>query len=264
MNFNGNRGNNGQDRSNDTNTRGIQLKNRDSEFYPSAISVGYWNDMISVRINPALPPEQQTESAAFDWKQFLNTALTLEKATTLVDEIETHVYKAVEAEEEIFRGVPLGGDGIIGVGGRKVADKYITIVALFRQIDPETRIPAKKSFYEFKTGAVVENYNENTGELAVKQGVQGELKLFTDEIKAAIVLLGNAAAHAQAVTEKIQALSQGGNGGYNRNSRPDVFGGATGNTGRSGGSRGSLPGPDASTTQMNNVDDMNEFMGNIH
>ena len=83
MAFYGTQQNNEKDNTPNVNTRSYQFMNRDG-FDPSALSVGAWNEMLSLRINPALDKSRQSEGRVFDYDKSVSTSLTAEKVTLLL------------------------------------------------------------------------------------------------------------------------------------------------------------------------------------
>lgn len=199
MQFNNNSGNNRE--SVNVNTRAIQFMNRNG-FYPSTLLLGYWNDMLSLKIHPALEESQQTDNKTFNYNDVIPTAVTVEKAIVLVDRIEKDVYPAIEQKKEIFRGVPIGEDSLIGVGVRLINDEPAAYFAIFKALDESTKKPEVAAFYHFRTGYTVDNYDPKSGQFDVTQGVQGELMRFVEALKAANIGLSNATAHATRTVDR--------------------------------------------------------------
>ena len=78
--------NNDKDNTPNINTRSYVFMNKDG-FDPSALTVGAWNEMLSLRINPALDKSRQTENKVFDYDKSVSTSLTAEKVTLLLYKI---------------------------------------------------------------------------------------------------------------------------------------------------------------------------------
>lgn len=257
-----------------TNTRGTQFMNREG-FQPSTLLFGYWNELISLKMHPALEQSAQTDGKVFNYEVVVNTAITLEKAAVLVDRIEKDIIPAYQEGKETFRGVPVGGDSLIGVGVKKVNDDYAAYFGIFKSLDETTKKPETAIFYEFKTTYTVDNYNHETGDFSVTQGIPSELMVFLGLLKAAQVGLSNATAHAtrnvdryfrDKLTNQLEEIggklgiapkqkSWGGNSYGNRNK--DVFSSkaaAGGNSSDMGG------GSNAEVGSLKNLDDIEDFM----
>lgn len=276
MNFN-NSGNNQRDTQTNVNTRGPQFMNREG-FVPSTLIVGFWNEMVSLKIHPALPKEKQTDNKVFDYEQVIMTSITLEKISVLIDRIEKDIVPHLEnPSKSIFRGVPIGGDSLIGVGVRveegdtnTVAKAYL---AIFKNLDPSTKKPESGIFYEFKRSYTVDDYDPKTGEFSTTHDIQGELLTFLEILKAARTAMSNATSHSMRtvdkyykdrilntlneVASKLGVSTGGGNYGSYRNNKQDVFSSGGGNK---GASKDDLPDFDAPIAPLENINDIDSFM----
>lgn len=276
MNFNKNANNNSRDAVN-VNTRGMQFMNSEG-FSPSTLLFGYWNEMISLKIHPALEKSQQTESKRFNYEEVTSTAITLEKAATLLSKIESDILP-VYGSENRFRGIPVGGDSLVGVGIRQDGDNTISYLGIYKGLDENTRKPQSAIWYEFKAGYTVDDYDHETGQFNVTQNVPGELMLFTAALRSAIDGLTHAKAHSARTVDKFfrdrlvnkldeigaklgvetaSKQSWGNNNGYNRSNRGDIFSG--GGSSQSSNSNVDLDGGSASISKLSNIDDINQFM----
>lgn len=202
MNFNTQ--NNSKDNTISMNTKGYQFSNRNG-FDPSALTVGYWNEMLSLRINPALEPSKQTESKIFDYEKSVSTSLTLEKIMTLLYGITKEVMPAISANEDKSIGISVSGDSLIVVGtGKKQTGSIRPFLGIHKGLNPDTKIAETSIFYEFKTTETVNDYDEKNGKYNLCKGIQSELMLFVELLKSAIVGLGNSVAHSQRNVSKWQ------------------------------------------------------------
>lgn len=258
------------------NTRGIQFMNSEG-FSPSTLLFGYWNDMISIKIHPALEKSQQTESKRFNYEEVVNTAITLEKAATLLAKLENDILPNYGGDQDMFRGVPVGGDSLIGIGLRGGEGKT-SYIAIFKALDEQTKKPEVAMYYEFKSGYTVDDYDPGTGQFNVTQDVPGELMLFTSALKAAIAGLTNANAHATRSVDKwfrdrlmgqleeiggkvgVAPKSKGSWNGSNSYKSKDVFGGSGGSSTGGGSSIPELENADAQIDKLTNINDISQFM----
>ena len=264
MNFNTQ--NNAKDNTISMNTRGYQFMNRNG-FDPSALTVGFWNEMLSLRINPALEPSKQTESKVFDYDKAVSTSLTLEKITTLLYGITKVVLPAIEAKEDKSVAISVSGDTLVAVGtGKRLTGDIRPFLAIHKSLNPDTKKPEMSIFYEFKTSDTINDYNESTGEYNLCKGIQSELILFVELLKSAIIGLSNATAHASrnvgkwqseklngqisAIAEKVGApngFSSNTNRTFNR--RPAVsFDSQSSNE------------PPVNVSELDNLEDLNNFL----
>lgn len=269
-----NRNNNTRDAVN-VNTRGIQFMNSESKFFPSTLQFGFWNEMISLRINPALDKSEQTDNKKFNYEETVNTAIILEKAVVLIKKIKEDILPKY-GKEETFRGVSIGGNSLVGVGLKNVDDKVVSFLAIHKGLDENTRKPQESIYYEFKTSYTVNDYDEKTGEFTVEQDIPSELLLFVKALEASVTALTNANAHAtrtvdrwfrEKTTRQIDEIgaklgvapqSRGG-GNFSNFRSKDVFGSGGGNTSPASNNTVDL-GADASTETVTNFDSMSDFL----
>lgn len=250
------------------NTRGIQFMNSEGHF-PSTLQVGYWNEMLSFKINPALEKSQQTETKKFDYEKVISTAITLEKATILAEKIEREVLPAFYNNTEIFKGVPVGGDSLVGVGTKNMDGEMIAYFAIFKSLDENTKKPEVSMIYEFRSGYTVDNYNPQTGEFSISKNIPSELILFMEVLKSARSGLTNAIAHSIRFADKFSrdrihnqldeiAAKLGVSGKFKSNSgsykTKDVFSSSVDNSSVANDLE------EAPMTTLGNIDDIEEFM----
>ena len=140
--FNGGQ-NNKRDYSDNINTNGFQLFNKDG-FDPSTLVVGYWNTFITLKIHPAKEKSQQTETSVYDYGKSIAVTLTDRSVYELAGLINTEIIPAVNEKRELTLTVLSGvNNGVIissgvALAGGKEPKPYI---ALVKGIDPNTRIP---------------------------------------------------------------------------------------------------------------------------
>lgn len=193
--------NNSRDKAN-VNTRGLQFSNKNG-FDPSALSLGFWNDFISIKINPALDKSQQTETRVFDYDKAVSTALTPRIATCLLKGIRDHIMPAIETGETRSVSVKVGGDSLVTVGtGTKYTGEPCQFFALHKELDPGTKKPAMSIFYEFAKNNLIMNYDEKTGDYTVVSNVPDEFELFIKFMSGAVVALTKAHTHADRVVNR--------------------------------------------------------------
>ena len=222
------------------NTRGVSFMNSEGSLAQSALLVGYWNSTISLKLHPTLPADKQTDFKKFDYDEVINTALTLEKAVAL-DKIVGRAMLALSSTEDFFKGISVGGDGLVGIGVKHVEDdKAVAFLGIYKSLDPGTRIPKVYNLYQFKETMIIDGYSPETGNFNVTSD-QSELELFKKVLEASIAGLSNANQHAtrhvdkffrDKLTNNINAVGNklgvdmGANygGGYNRRtSSSDVW-----------------------------------------
>ena len=247
------------------NTRGLQFYNTDG-FCPSTLVLGYWNNsMLSIKLHPAKEKSQQTEKEKFDYEQVINTALSIEKATAMLEKIED-VRKAHAEGKDASRSVDVSGNNLVTIGTKVVNGVGIYYFAIHKELS-EKRIPKMSMYYQFRTIDIIDNYDPANGEFD-KSSTESEFNLFTNYIKAVVSTSGLAVAHSirtidnffrKRLEDKIDALCTAGgiDTGYSR--------GGYNNNRRGGGSSlfNSKPNPSttdgfegAPTTEVENIEDL--------
>lgn len=240
----GTRQNNDKDNNQvNVNTKSFQFMNRDG-FEPSTMTVGGWNEMFSIRINPALDKSKQTDGRIFDYDKYVATSLTREKATMVLYKIEKVIKPAIEAGEDKTIGIQVGGDSLFVVGtGVKMLGSVRPYVAIHKSLNPDTKKPEMSMFYEFRSDITIDEYDYTTGSYTVSEPVHNEFELFSILLKAYIISGSGFSTHmnrfidkyyndrlmttVNAIAQKTGASSGYGNGsrtgGYSNN-RQNIFG----------------------------------------
>lgn len=201
MNFTSNGKGNNKTQAN-TNTNGIQLSNKDG-FDPSTLGLAFWNNMISVKMNPALEKSKQTENKVFDYEATIQTTLTIEKAQVLLEKINEVILPAIREGKEASRSVIIGGDSLLYIGtGVKQFGEVKPHLAIFKSLDADTKKPEIGIFYEFKTCSVISDYDHITGSFQQDSPVSAELSLFIKFLEVAIEALTHAHSHSQRTVDR--------------------------------------------------------------
>lgn len=190
-----NKGNNKDKKDYGVNTRGIQLKNKNG-IDPSTIIIGYWNDMMTLKIHPALPKEKQTQENVYDYEHALNTALTLDKVQVLYEGM-AHIENAIIEEKQHAIGVKVGQNSVVMIStGVKETGSVRPYIAIYKELDADSEKAGVGIRYEFNKCEAIVNYDPNTGETEEKHQVPSELLVFKSVLKSAVENLTNAAVHA--------------------------------------------------------------------
>lgn len=201
---NGNKGNN-QEKQTNVNTRAKQFMNKDG-FYPSTLLVGYWNEMISLKMHPALPKEKQTQSSVFDYQQAISTSLTIDKAMILLKKIEDVIIPAIYEGKVVSTAILIGLNNLVQVGSG-VKGELKPFIAIHKGLDANTKIPAESIYYEFVTSddqslATIDNYNPETGAYETSTTVHAEFFVFRELLLESIRGLMMVSAHADRYVNK--------------------------------------------------------------
>ena len=259
--------NNSKDNNISINTRSYQFFNKDG-IQSSALTIGGWNENMSIRINPALEPSKQTEGRTFDYDRFVASALTLEKATLLLYRIEKDIIPAMEAGTDKSVGIQVGGDSLLVIGtGKKLTGSIRPFIAIHKSLNADTKKPEMSMYYEFKSASSIDDYDEKTGSYAMSESFPNEFNLFILLIRSFIQAGSGFGAHAVRFNERfsharnvgtINAIAQKvgvpvqnsgySGGGYKRN---NIFDNPSNNQ------QQSLP--DADYTDIGDINDLNEL-----
>jgi hypothetical protein len=186
--------NNGQNNSKETmsiNTKSIQLMNRDG-FMPSTLVLGYWNDLLSIKIHPPLEKSKQTDTRYYNYEEKINTALTVDKAQVLVTQIERLLMPAIRNDEEKNVAVIVSKDSLVLIGtGKKLTGSIKPYIALFKGLDPATKRTDNYLCYEFKSTKFVLDYDYETGECETTDDNISEFLLFYTLLKSYVSAQSN-------------------------------------------------------------------------
>ena len=190
-----NKGNNKDKKDYGVNTRGIQLKNKNG-IDPSTVIIGYWNDMMTLKIHPALPKEKQTQENVYDYEHALNTALTLDKVQLLFEGMR-NLEAAIVDEKQYAIGVKVGQNSVVMIStGVKETGSVRPYLAIYKDLDADTEQAGQGIRYEFNKSEAVINYDAATGKTEEKNEVPSELLLFKAVLKSTVEHLTNASVHS--------------------------------------------------------------------
>ena len=178
--------NNDPEKGKSVSTKIYQFRNKEG-FEPSTLQINGWDEMFSMRINPALPPEKQTKDQIFDYDRFVATSLNMEKAMLLLYKIKKDILPAIRDQEEKNIGISVGGDGLITVGTGKVLTGSIRpYLAIHKSINPETKKAEQSIYFEFKKTMTIDDYNPETGTYTLEEGYHAEFLLFCELLQSFI------------------------------------------------------------------------------
>jgi len=182
----GTRQNNENDNRKSITTKVYQFKNRDG-FEPSTLQISGWDEMFSLRINPALPPDKQSKDQLYDYDKFVATSLNMEKVMLLLYKINKDILPAIENEEEKNIGISVAGDSLVTVGtGKAITQSIRPYIAIHKGLNPDTKKAEQSIYYEFKKSMTVDDYDPNTGDYNVETNISAEFMLFIELLKSFI------------------------------------------------------------------------------
>ena len=246
------------------NTRGYRFMNKDG-FCPSTLVCGFWNEMISLKIHPALPESKQTQSSVYDYNQMIATSLSIEKALILVKKTQELVYPALKQGQNKSIAVLIGGNNLVQVGCNNENGRAVAYIGIHKNLDPETKKPQDSLYYEFidSSQITISDYDPDTGAYNATEPVQCELETFIEILKASIRALSGAYTHDMRHRDKFYrdkvcndmgqianklGVELTGNNGGGYSSRPNI------NFGTSNGG-----GNTNQQTHVNNISNMSDI-----
>lgn len=256
MDFNKNRANNKQQTN--VNTRGIQLMNKEG-FDPSTLVLGFWNEMLTVKLHPALEPSKQTATSVYDYETTFQTILNVEKAQLLLNKIRATILPAIKEKKEASVGVLIGEDTLLIVGtGVKQFNELKPFLGLFKGLNANKSAETAICF-EFRATETIVDYDPMTGEHDVEKDSYPHLDIFINYLATGIKALLHAEIHSIRHVDKyyrdrlLEAVGASSKPAYNNSNSGggqtrSVFGGAA-------------PEPAQDTyAEKEVVDDINSFM----
>jgi len=245
------------------NTKGTQFRNKDG-FDPSSLTFGFWNDFVSIKMNPALDKNKQTESKVFDYETTVSTALTVEKLTILINDFVEILLPALKENKIKSIGVPVGANSLFVIAtGNKIIGSNRPYAAIYKNLNEETKKPEMSICYEFNRSYRIDDYNEEEGTFEITSNLHSELLTFMKLLKSGRDCLSNGVAHSVRYADKgyrdasikyLEGIAKkNGIEGRTYGRQNNVF---------SNGSNTNTP-SNSETTEISNIDNINsidEFM----
>lgn len=200
MAFGGNNRRNNQEKINTT-TRVIQMYNPQGED-AGTLTLGFWNNFISVRLNPALPENQRGDGKMYDYDKGVSFVMNAETAITLNQGIAL-VEKHAKDKKNLSASVRTG-EYIVKVG---YGDDYDGINGFYLgvfQVNEKGKATGSL-FYPFQVQDATENtllvgYDEDTGKAKKEMAINTQWKAFKNFFKLAETELINGGAHGTTTT----------------------------------------------------------------
>lgn len=194
--------NNQDNQQRDVQTRGFSSSNSNAKT-PRAIEWSYQADMLRVLFYPELPENEQTEKRRYDYKNPWVTAVTRAKCIDLYRKYKEKVRPAAEKGEPKFVSVPVGEVNQFGIGVRPNEKGGITgYLKLIKNIDANTLKSNEIIIYEFRSGEVIEDYDETTGKFGGREITENEMELFIMDLNSFVMASSKAFNHANRVVDK--------------------------------------------------------------
>ena len=192
--------NNKSDKKPSVNTRGVQLYNQES-INPSTIALGFWNDYLSIRINPAFPKDKRTETKVYDYETYISATLVAEDGFILADAIKNEILPAIvrntmaTEKESVTKSIVFGRNKMILVSTGTKSNDFKPYVAIMTGLN-EKRIPEDVLIYEFKSSNLINDYDAGTGEFESSSDFPSGMVTFMNFLKEGAKALLHAEAHS--------------------------------------------------------------------
>lgn len=191
--FNGNNNN-----SNDNKNVNTKIKTFYCEL--STLQLSYWNDFISVKINPikSVTPDGLRQ---YDYERRANTALSAEKCIALKEKIDSvilpkisEVAKSGKLDAAVNVGLSVGKNGSAIFFEYKNDEKGVPYVylTLYTGIGQDNKAPSDGVYsYKFSKVATIENYDPANG-TGTDDVVEAEFMFVYEKLKSITDVFGNA------------------------------------------------------------------------
>lgn len=146
------------------NTPGYQL------YSDSATLVTeFWNKVIMVKMHPAKPESERTNTSVYDYNKQLAVGLTVEKALTMGKYILEDIYPALLKGEECTRAVVTSKVNMLVVStGVKLHGKVEPYIAICKNIN-ESRKPSEMMICTLRKDMAITEYNHETGDFSARE-----------------------------------------------------------------------------------------------
>lgn len=165
----GNRGNNPPKKTNTT-TRIVQVYNPDGTD-PGTLILGYWNQYMSIKINPVLPPAEQKDGRVYDYDNGASILLNLENIVALNKGIAIFEKNKKNGKKALPPALKVN-DIILKIGAEGEYTSIDSPYLAFFEIKGKEDVASGSIFYVFPEGTddstILFGYNEETGKSKVK------------------------------------------------------------------------------------------------
>lgn len=210
-------GNNyGGNTNNNYNQKSVNTRIRTFYSDLSALQLSYWNENISVKINPIIPGGNADGIRQYDYNRKIMTAITTEKAIGLYKKIKKNIIPVLEAiengeqtslEKPINAGVQIGQGTLLFIQYKMIDDTPTLDLALFTNVVDGKTAPENVFRYRFNKVEIVTSLDEETMEMETSK-VEAEFLFFYEKLKNIATVVADAAHSVN------MAKPHGGNNNY--------------------------------------------------
>lgn len=206
---------------NNNNRRSVSTNIKTLYGDTASMSLSYWNDMISIKMNPCTGTNADGVRQ-YDRNRSFSTALSIQKSKALVDLIEENILPLIKSvsegnklEHPVNVAVQCGAKKamvIIQYSNDDRGKPFVCLYGYTSSNDDGTCEQQNMYAYKFGKTNVIKNYNPNTGEGDVVQ-VESEFEFFYNVLKNQANAFG-AASHSNSY---FTSWSNGGDNGNHGN-----------------------------------------------
>ena len=212
---------------NNNNRRSVSTNIKTLYGDTASMSLSYWNDMISIKMNPCTGTNADG-IRQYDRNRSFSTALSIQKSKALVDLIEENILPLIKSvsegnklEHPVNVAVQCGAKKamvIIQYSNDDRGKPFVCLYGYTSSNDDGTCEQQNMYAYKFGKTSVIKNYNPNTGEGDVVQ-VESEFEFFYNTLKN----LDNAFGASSHSNSYFTSWSNGGDNG-NHGNAPSNYG----------------------------------------
>ena len=212
---------------NNNNRRSVSTNIKTLYGDTASMSLSYWNDMISIKLNPCTGTNADG-IRQYDRNRSFSTALSIQKSKALVDLIEENILPLIKSvsegnklERPVNVAVQCGAKKamvIIQYSNDDRGKPFVCLYGYTSSNDDGTCEQQNMYAYKFGKTSVIKNYNPNTGEGDVVQ-VESEFEFFYNTLKN----LDNAFGASSHSNSYFTSWSNGGDNG-NHGNAPSNYG----------------------------------------
>lgn len=201
---------------NNSNQKSINTRIRTFYSDLSALQLSYWNENISVKINPFIGLRQDG-IRQYDFNRKIMTAISTDKAIALYKKLKKNVIPEIEAiengektalEKDINVGVPIGQGTLLFIQYKMIENVPTLELVMYTNVVDGKVAPENIFKYRFNKTEVAGELNEETMEMEMTF-VETEFQFFYDKLKNISTIIADAA-HSVNVSNAYS----GGNNNY--------------------------------------------------
>lgn len=182
-----------QNKSNNVSTKGFQFYNANAGDDSSTLVMGYWNDMVSIKIHPVLPQNARQNNQMYNYNGGLSSVIGIKATEQLIQ-----VINKIEKKEIMCGAVKGSTNTVIKIGdGSEYGDDFGWYLAIFET--NEQGAGTNGWFYVFNESSrddiIMGDYNEEDGTFN-QIVVNAEVQLFKEFLESSKQVFFKTIAHS--------------------------------------------------------------------